>query len=346
MISKFRKYNQFKNLFFFCALSLMASCTANWFTPVVDVTIPPHVPKLVVYANWQTSEDTLVVFVSQSRGSLDSSLYDVDSVITNAGRGTSIFLYDTVPGAKVDLYKNDVFVMNLPRMGKSLFGKIGRNLTDSVGGSAYKLVVSAPNFTTVEAVQPLYSRPKIKSVTYAQDGAFYSDPANPFSTPEKGDGINIEFEDPAGEANYYDILSMVFERDSAGGIFYSRSFVPRSIDVLSEAEVLPDGTFNGKSYKWQLWARSRDYNFRGGGGGPGGGGPPQNQFLPRSGDRITFTFRTFNRDWQLFKKSRNLLQQAQQNVFFSEPVLLHTNIKNGYGIFFLNAERTLTVRIQ
>ncbi|MFM2267656.1 MAG: hypothetical protein RL757_1097 [Bacteroidota bacterium] len=328
----------------FGLLMSVSACTSNWFTPVVDVEVPAHVPKLVVYANWQTNEDSMIVFVSQSRGSLDSSFYDVDSVIANAGRNNTSFKYDTVAGAKVDLYKNDVLVMTIPSIGKGIFAKFGRNLTDSVGGSTYKLVVSAPGFTTIEAVQPLYSRPVVKSFFFATDGAFYTDPNAVIPTsPQKGDAIDIEFQDPAGEVNFYDVLSMTFERDSAGGIFYSRTFIPRSIDATSIADVLGDATFNGKTYKWQLWASSRDYNF-GGRGGPGGGGG-QPQFIPRSGDRIKFTFRTFNRDWQLFKKSRALLQQAQNNLFFTEPVQLHTNIQNGYGIFFLNSERTLTVRI-
>lgn len=335
-----------KNGIFLLAVAVsLSSCGTDWFTPVVSVDIPAHEPKLVLYANWQAGSDSLLVFVSQSRGSLDSTPFMVDSLISRpSGRNNFNipFQYDTVAGAVVEVYRNDVLFATLPRVGSGFYALYGGKKIDSTGNAVFKIRVTAPKFTTAEAAQPVFRLPKITNLTYTKDGAIYTNPNNPLSTPQKGDQFAIEYADPTDETNYYDILSAWFDYKDANGVQQSsRTFIPRSIDVLSENEVLSDGSFNGKTYKWLLWGQNRDY-FGGSKGGQNGG-PNSNTQSFQSGDRLTMTLRTFNKDWFLFKKSRQLLQSAQKNVFFSEPVLLHTNVKNGYGIFFLNAERKVTI---
>ncbi len=327
----------------------IGSCSTDWFTPIVDLQIPPHDSKLVVYANWQAGSDSLIVFVTKSRGSLDSSLYDVDSLVARQGGrgGVSFqpFNYDTVKNVEISLYKNDVLVSNIPSNGLGFYGINTKVKIDSLGGSIYKIKVTAPGFPDVEASQPSFKIPKVTNLTYKLDGAYYTNPSDIIATPKKGDEFGIEFQDENTEINYYDVLTAYFEyKDASGVLQRSRNFIPRNIDPSSDNEVLSDLNFNGKKYRWLLWARNRDYSQGGGRGGPGGGQNP-NDFTPKSGDKLTMTFRTFNKDWNLFKKSRSLLTQSQDNIFFSEPVLLYTNIKNGYGIFFINAEKTVTITL-
>jgi Domain of unknown function (DUF4249) len=334
--------------FLFAALSFFASCSADWFTPIVDIQLPAHVPKLVVYANWQVGNDTLLVFVSKSRSSLDSTPFAVDSqIVRQGGFGRNSFTnfdFDTVGGVKVEVFRNGVSVGVIPQIATGFYAMTGKHRLDSTGTATYKLVVSAPNFKTAEAEQPAYAFPKVTNLTWKLDAAFYTNPNDVLATPRKGDEIAIDFDDKASESNYYDVLSAWFDYKDASGVAQtSRTFVPRSIDPLSEYEVLADKNLSGKNYKWLFWAQNRDYNGGGRGGGPGGG--QQGSFTPKKGDKLTMTLRTFNRDWFLFKKSRSLLNQSQDNIFFSEPVLLHTNVKNGYGLFFINAERRYTVTI-
>jgi hypothetical protein len=332
---------------FLIAILFTASCSTDWFTPIVDIELPPHKPRLVVYANWQAGSDSLLVFVSRSRSSLDSTPFMVDSIIArqgNFGRNNFVpFDYDTVQGAVVEVFKNNTSIGTLPRSGAGFYALNKVHRVDTVGNVVYKIRVSAPGFETVEASQPSYRFPRLTNLTFKLDGAFYTNPNEIIATPRKGDEFGLEFQDAADEVNYYDVLSAYFEyKDANNAVAYSRTFIPRNIDPIGEYDVLPDPTFNSKSYRWLLWAENRNYN--GGRGGPGGGGGGNN-FTPKKGDKLTMTVRTFNRDWFLFKKSRSLLNQAQNNIFFSEPVLLHTNVKNGYGIFFINAEKAITVTL-
>jgi hypothetical protein len=36
-----------------------------------------------------------------------------------------------------------------------------------------------------------------------------------------------------------------------------------------------------------------------------------------------------------------IFYEAKKNPFFSEPVILHTNIKGGYGLFAIHADRQI-----
>ena len=52
--------------------------------------------------------------------------------------------------------------------------------------------------------------------------------------------------------------------------------------------------------------------------------------------------RSANKDFVLFQKTLELAYDASDNPFFSEPVILHTNVKNGYGIFTIGSVQTVS----
>jgi hypothetical protein len=47
------------------------------------------------------------------------------------------------------------------------------------------------------------------------------------------------------------------------------------------------------------------------------------------------------KDFVLFEKSLRLAYDANDNPFFTEPVILHSNVKNGYGIFTIGRVQTV-----
>jgi hypothetical protein len=327
-----------KNLrYSFAAFSLifLASCTqtqlTNYFTPVVDIAVPDHVTKLVAQAEWTVGSDSLAVMISKSRGALDTTFYN------NPGR------FDTVGNVKVELLKEGKLVATLPYFQDGFHYLRGVHKLDTTAGLAYTLRISSPNYPTVETTQITPQKAKIRSIQFNKDGATRSDPLDIFNGKPRNklvDEYIIEFDDIQNQDNYYAAYAVV-DYVASG---QTQLFELGSLDDIAESNMLKDKTFANKTFTWRLWSQK----FKGGrGGGPGGGGPggpggPNNNVIS-SGDKITVYFRSMTADQFLFRRSLDLYKQS--NNFFSEPVILHSNIKNGYGIFTTQAITTVKITV-
>ncbi len=301
----------------------MASCTQtqlqNYFTPVVDIPIPAHIPKLVVQAEWITGSDSLAVMVSKSRGALDTSYF-------NLGK------FDTVGGLKVELLRDNKIVATIPyyRDGYQYLRGIYR--LDSVPNATYTIRTSAPTFTTVEATQSIPSTVKIKSVAFNKQGAVRADPLDIFEGKPRNKTVDeyvIEFDDAVNVENYYSAYAII-QSVSTGQV---RRLELSSLDDIAESNMLKDKTFQNHTFKWRLWGGSF-------GRGGGLGGPGNNNGI-NTGDKITFYLRSLTADEFLFRRSLDLYRQADN--FFSEPIILHSNMKNGYGIFSITSLSSMTI---
>ncbi len=323
-----------KNLRYIIAafsLLLIASCTqtqlSNYFTPVVDIAIPDHVTKLVAQAEWTVGSDSLAVMVSKSRGALDTTFYN------NSGR------FDTVGNAKVELLKDGKLVATLPYFQDGFHYLRGVHTLDTTAGVAYTLRISSPNYPTIETTQITPKKAKIRSFAFNKDGATRSDPLDIFNGKPRNklvDEYVITFDDVPNDENYYAAYAVV-EYVALG---QTQLFELGSLDDIAESNMLKDKTFQNKTFTWRLWSQK----FKGGrGGGPGGPGGNNNNVLS-TGDKITVYLRSMTADQFLFRRSLDLYKQS--NNFFSEPVILHTNIKNGYGIFTTQAVSTAKLTVQ
>jgi hypothetical protein len=298
------------------ALSLLslAACTqtqmSNYFTPVVDIAIPDHVTKLVAQAEWTVGSDSLAVMVSKSRGALDTTFYN------NSGR------FDTVGNAKVELLKDGKLVATLPYFQDGFHYLRGVHKLDTTAGIAYTLRVSSPNYPTIETTQITPKKAKIRSVAFHKDGATRSDPLDIFNGKPRNklvDEYVIEFDDVPNDENFYAAYAVI-DYVATG---QTQLLELGSLDDIAESNMLKDKTFQNKTFSWRLWSQ----RFKGG----RGGGPGNNNNTLVAGDKITIYLRSMTADQYLFRRSLDLYKQS--NNFFSEPVILHTNIKNGYGIF-------------
>jgi Domain of unknown function (DUF4249) len=313
------------------SLLLLASCTqtqlSNYFTPVVDIAIPDHVTKLVAQAEWTVGSDSLAVMVSKSRGALDTTFYN------NSGR------FDTVGNAKVELLKDGKLVATLPYFQDGFHYLRGVHTLDTTAGVAYTLRISSPNYPTIETTQITPKKAKIRSFVFNKDGATRSDPLDIFNGKPRNklvDEYVITFDDVPNDENYYAAYAIV-EYVAAG---QTQLFELGSLDDIAESNMLKDKTFQNKTFTWRLWSQK----FKGGrGGGPGGPGGNNNNVLS-TGDKITVYLRSMTADQFLFRRSLDLYKQS--NNFFSEPVILHTNIKNGYGIFTTQAVSIAKLTVQ
>jgi hypothetical protein len=309
----------------FIALSLisLASCTqtqlANYFTPVVDIPIPAHVQKLVMQAEWTVGTDSLSVMVSKSRGALDSGTY------------LNPTTYDTVGNAKVELLRDGKVVANLPYYQNGFHYLKGGYKLDTTSGLAYTLRVSSPVLPTIEATQLTPKTAKIRRVAFNKDWATKTDPLDLFEGKPKSkivDEYIVEFDDIPNQENFY--AAYVIIESVATGLVQKLDL--GSLDDIAESNMLKDKTFQNKTFSWRLW--SQNFKDGRGRGGPNGNNGNNNNFVIASGDKITFYLRSLNADQYLFRKSLDLYKQSN---FFSEPVILHSNVKNGYGVFTTQA---------
>lgn len=309
-------------------LTLFGSCE-SFFDSVVEIETPDHKPVLVVAAYWEVGSDSLAVFVSKSRGGKDNSAFNVKD--PNPFGGSNQGNYDTVGNAKVELFRNDQLLGEIPYFKIGYHLSKGKYKLDTVPGVRYKIRVSASNLPTIEAEQVTQGKLNISQTNYKKDGAIYQDPDELFGQqPEKGDEFSFEIKDNSADENYYSIARDRFQnepvswysKDAPSGQTSGYNVFIRNIDPLMEAGFLNDKTFNGSNYRWRFFTKSYSPNIE-----------------PKSGDRLEYNVWSYSKDWFLFTKTSRLLRESQDNIFFSEPVILHSNIKGGYGIFSIYAKQ-------
>lgn len=309
--------------------TLFCGCE-SFFDSVVEIETPDHKPVLVVAAYWEIGSDSLAVFVSKSRDGKDNSAFNVKDQSQFGGFNQGN--YDTVGNAKVELFRNDQLLGEIPNFKIGYHLSKGKYKLDTVSGVRYKIRVSAPNLPTIEAEQVTQGKFTISQTMYKKDGAIYQNPDDLFGQqPEKGDEFSFEIKDNGADENYYSTTLNRFQnasiewyfKDAPNGQLNSYLFT-KNIDPLMEADFLSDKTFNDSNYRWRFFMN----NFNSG----------RN---PQSGDKVIYNVWSYSKDWFLFTKTYRLLRESEGNIFFSEPVILYSNIKGGYGIFSIYSKQNV-----
>jgi hypothetical protein len=305
---------------------LVTSCDPEeYFTPVVEIKLPPNTPKLVVYSEMWEGQDSLTVFVTQSRGAFDNKSFpNVKDTIRNVvrinGKDTT-FVYptvyqaaDTVSNPTVELYKNELLIATFKKVSKAGFHttKLPSKLRSD--GATYRLKVSANGFETVEAVQKMPTLAAIDTIAY-RPKVRLTDPREPLDFVIR-DEFGITFKDPAGEKNYY--TAQGFFQYTSGRDSFFQYLNLYSLDPISNDNYLSDETFDGKTAVW----RQHGYNFN----------------TSTVGTKMRFYLISLNEAYYLYKLSLIRFYNAQDNPF-AEPVILYTNVKNGYGLFTMGGYR-------
>ena len=311
---KLIKYLVFSTL----CMSFAACSGEDFFTPLVDIQLPAHKSKLVVFASFTGADDSLVVHLTRSKSALDTSQTRIittrDSFLQP--NGTYYYYYgyleyDTLQSAKVELYRNEQLWGTFKF--RPLDGKYFLRQKLPVDGATYKLKVAVSGYETVEAIQKMPAMAALDSVRIVKQGAVVQDV---FDT-RRVDEITYFMQDPVETGNYYVNSAEFVDNQNR----YSQYYRFTSLDPLANNDVLNDKSFNGKSYKWRLYA----------------------DYLPTGQKKDKFIFSLYNTtiDAFLFQRSRDLNENAQDNPF-AEPVILYSNITNGYGIFALSSVARFT----
>lgn len=208
--------------------------------------------------------------------------------------------------------------------------------------ATYTVQVSATGFTTIEASQKMVGAPaKIDTVIATQNVKVskpldLNNPFDPFGDPYNATQFTFYFKDGVNEINYYTAFGVAKLPNDPN----LRGLRAESRDAVSENNYLNAKNLDGKSIVWST--HTRRIGGGRGQGGPGRGGPNGSSQVP-AGTVVTLTLSSVSYDRFLFEQSYATYLSALNNPF-SEPVILHSNIKNGYGVFTTASERTFMVK--
>jgi Domain of unknown function (DUF4249) len=329
------------------ALITVVSCSKesllNYFNPVVDVTIPANAARLVLVGRIVGGSDSIELFITKSRGALDTTLLNSNIISGFGERGNSAF--DTVNSAVVKVFKDGVLFATLQYFANGKYlSKLSQRIPED--RSIYTVQVSAAGLATIEATQQMVSAPtSFDTITVLENVKVakpldLNNPFDPLGDPYNAVQFNLTFKDKAGEQNYYS----AFGTASLPNDPNPRGLRCESRDPASENNYLNAKNLDGKVINWTTHTRRIGRGGGPGGGGPkGGGGPGGNNAQIPVGTVVNLTLVSASYDRYLFEQSYATYLSGTKNPF-AEPVILHSNVKNGFGVFTTAVERTKVIR--
>ncbi len=213
--------------------------------------------------------------------------------------------------AKVLLLKNTVPLAQIPYSTKQFYS-IKLPKTKPIDKGEYELYVSAPGYQQVSSKQIMPEAAPILNSKFEKKAAINRD-------GEKVDLLTIDFEDLPGVKNYYAVQAQLQISPTEKFPLQLDAIDPIS-EKLDRHVLLKDDSFDGKKYSWRLGSRIE---------------------APK-GAKLIIQLQTITKDKYLFLKSIHLNEAADDNPF-AEPVLIHSNIYNGFGIFSAEARSYRTI---
>lgn len=245
---------------------------------------------------------------------ISSNIQAGDSVINVlVSKSQEIFTeteFERLTNASVNLYKNDVLFEMIPF--DNNYQVYRKNLDSPIlnDQATYRLEVGVSNEATTMATQTMPNIVAITDLSLDQ---------NRNLGDYEADVLGLEFNDPADEDNYY-MLEVFYEgSDFQGNTTRDRVYLYPLFDLSDEISngrlLFSDATFNGNRYK--IEAEAEIYN----------------QSVV---NELQVRLISITRDRYLFEKSLSQYRNADGNPF-AEPVVVHDNIENGYGIFTVAA---------
>ena len=285
---------------------LLSSCGEDFFDSITEVDIPEHEPQLVVHANFNPTfgeKYGYSVKLNHTLGILDTTKYEAveDAIVT--------LLEDNEIKMTFENYVN--------------YGWYSSDAMTLLVEKNYTLKAESPTYGSLESTQQLPNRVPIITATYEADAAVdrYGD---------RGDEITIQFQDPAGEKNYYQIdIWATYPFEGPDTNFINDNFwvyaspVDPILDDLSRL-YLTDVSFDGEMYTTRISIELMEAGQREIGGAKN---------LPAERIRIKFT--SISKDEYLFQKTLSAYRDNEDNPF-AEPVVIHENVEGGSGIFTMS----------
>ena len=277
-----------------------SSCGEDAFTQIVDIELPEHEPRLAIEALMFSENEEIDILVSNSRSVLSKEAFsvfpDADIQLSGTNLDGTAFTY-------------------LPDDGRH-YAQLGMDW--AAADETYALDIQQADYPAISASQRMPEPPEIIEVTVEEDGAL-SDGSG------RQDEIVIEIQDEPG-VHYYALQAEVEEwfvdlnGDTLTG--YYSVWLQSNDPILTYADVnrrgaliCSDGAFDGTSYRFvtSTW---------------------DDLPIGRDNSRLKIRVTSLSRDAYLYFLSLEQFREADGNPF-AEPVTVHSNIEDGYGIFGL-----------
>lgn len=290
-----------KNLLFialmFALFFFATACDEDSFTQVVEVEIPSHESSIVMNALFSNLDTSLQLLVSNSLGILDPATHS------------------SMSNASVRLYQDNSLYQEFQFNNQNY--RFETNLVQPLSGSIYRIEVDAPNYKSIAAEQEMPAAVELLEVELRDDGAISGD-------GDRVDEILVKWNDPGHQENYYAIQGFLeqgyFDPQMNDTIYYRSKFYMESFDQViqfgDQYDILVrDAAFNGRDYNLRLFTY---FN------------------LPFGSEqaRVVIQLVSLTKDAYLYDRSLNQYYNAVDNPF-AEPVVVHNNVEQGYGIFAL-----------
>lgn len=294
-----------KNILFFLTIAASAlsleSCDENSFTQVVTIDLPEHDPRPVLNLQIEAGQEgVLSALVTNSKGILDPES-----------------TYQLPPDAEVILYRNGEVFANLEFSEfDQRYLAVLNELFPNQAGDVYLLEAKLPAFDLVQVSQEMPVIPKVKKATYEVEGTI--DPSG-----YRVDELIVDIIDQEpNRTNYYglDLFQVYYEIDPFSGdtinTYRNKVSIDTNDPLLSYGSryslIFNDESFSGGEYQ------ARCYTY---------------YSIGEESDLEVHLYQ-LTEDAFLYARSYEQYQNAIYNPF-AEPVTVHSNVPDGYGVFTL-----------
>ena len=311
---------------------------------VVDIEVPLDPPSLVV--NGRVESDGKWRFsVGKSMHILDltsSMTVEEDGnvlMIRTNNSSTEINKPVRYDNASIVVYKDDQELYRIPSIGE---GKYFFHASPLEMSAEYSMKISVPGIKSVQAVSTLPLLPEIINFSFDTTYSEFYPRGGVNSVDTRS--VKLVFVDDPGTKNFYMVSAEMFmpldKYYSPDQIIQEGDSAWYPLKLQTEDAILEDDIDQNDYFSWnQLFfddtlinGKIYTLNF----------GLSAARFY-RSGN-IRIIFSSITEDAFLFIKTKNKQREAGKDPF-SEPVNVHSNIENGYGIFYGIATDTLAIRI-
>lgn len=273
-------------------ISLVISCEQ-----VVEIDLPEHQPQLILSCFHDAGK----------QGSVDA-IFTASRPI-QASQSTGI-----VKDVAVQLYKNDLFVGEFNKdLSLTTYSLSSESLQ---AGNTYKITAQSDGFESISATQTLPDPPTAHLIEFIHQ-------SNIHINGKQQDIYKIEIQDEPDIDNYYELKIYTLDTDNLPQSWRDRNLRTYNplLEVGQKTLYLKDDTFEGKAYRIELLANTRDTT----------------RF------DIKVEVKSTTRDRYLFAKSLIAYENTNDNPFV-EPIIIHTNVENGQGLFSLENSVEMKVK--
>ena len=294
-------------------LIVLSSCEQ-----VIEPDLPEHTPRLVLHAFF-TADGIWTAYVGRSSGILDSRPLHERSVAD----------------ASVELLAGDRVIEEM----KFLDAARGYVFEDSAleAGETYSLQVSAPGFATIRATDAIPRPVPTSILSYRTDTSVRSgsETSGEFS-------IELEIQDPPGEANYYQIS--MYQISTGRGIWrYEGLLSTKDPSIIADNGIdgssVEEGAFSGEApyFKDTLFdGRTHEIELTYDGVLILREGIAQEEVAEDGQEpakqKTYLQVLYISAAYYEYLKTARLHDSTRDNPF-AEPLSVYSNVENGYGIF-------------